>query len=325
MSILLSNNASSLLVAPILAADTSLTVVTADAALFPQPTGSDYFLVTLEDRRVVPNLREIVTCTARSAGTLTITRAQEGTAASNFFTGSVVSLRLTAGAIFAVRAEEAALRAAADAAEIVARDAAILVETLRAEAAEAAEVAARVAAIVAEQTTRAAADTAEATARAASDATLLALRNTDISNLNAAIANNAANIAAETAARIAADAAEVTARNAAIAAAVLVEKNRALAAEALLAAAAPPGYPNLYSYTYGYFWTQGSTTGYVAGSTVPASVFTGTRSYDAAPSSGPSVGTWMFMSIPSIEINFNPATDAPSGDYLVTALFQRVA
>lgn len=57
---LFSNNAVSLLAAPISATATSLTVMAGYGSLYPQPTGngSDYFLITLEDQHA--SVREII-------------------------------------------------------------------------------------------------------------------------------------------------------------------------------------------------------------------------------------------------------------------------
>jgi hypothetical protein len=70
-------------------------------AAFPALGAGDYIYLTLEDRRVVPNLREIVRCTARADAVLTIVRAQDGTVAQDFFTGSTVSARLNRAALTA--------------------------------------------------------------------------------------------------------------------------------------------------------------------------------------------------------------------------------
>ena len=75
------NNAFSTLASGIGTGDTSLTVDSGDGALFPSPTGADYFYATLID---TANNLEIVKCTARSTDTLTITRAQEGTTATAY-------------------------------------------------------------------------------------------------------------------------------------------------------------------------------------------------------------------------------------------------
>ena len=79
---LFSNNAVSLLTAPISATSTSLTVMTGHGALYPQPTGdgSDYFLITLEDQSAF--VREIIKVTGRTGDTFTFLlsdRGQEGT------------------------------------------------------------------------------------------------------------------------------------------------------------------------------------------------------------------------------------------------------
>lgn len=78
---LFTNNAISLLAAPISASATSLTVMAGFGVLYPQPTGdgSDFFLITLEDQAA--SVREIVSVTARAGDTFTIVRAQEGTIA----------------------------------------------------------------------------------------------------------------------------------------------------------------------------------------------------------------------------------------------------
>jgi hypothetical protein len=78
---LFSNNATSLLAAPISQIATSLTVMAGYGRLFPQPVDpGDYFLVTLENQ--AGNAREILKVGGRSGDTFTnILRAQEGTAA----------------------------------------------------------------------------------------------------------------------------------------------------------------------------------------------------------------------------------------------------
>ena len=79
---LFTNNAVSLLAAPIGSSSTSLTVMAGYGSLYPQPVGdgSDYFLITLEDQAATT--REIIRVTARVGDTFTqILRAQEGTIA----------------------------------------------------------------------------------------------------------------------------------------------------------------------------------------------------------------------------------------------------
>ena len=96
MSLLFTNNAVSTLAAGIGSGDLSLTVQAADGNLFPNPTGNDSFLITLQD---ASNNIEICECTSRSGDALTIVRAQEGTTALAFLSGDSVELRITAGVL----------------------------------------------------------------------------------------------------------------------------------------------------------------------------------------------------------------------------------
>lgn len=73
---------------------TEWTVATGEGALFPT-TGD--FHVTCED--------EIVKCTSRTGDVLTVTRAQEGTAAAAHTAGKAVELRVTAGVIENIQSE----------------------------------------------------------------------------------------------------------------------------------------------------------------------------------------------------------------------------
>ena len=94
-TLVFSNNASALLAATINTVATTIQVATGAGALFPAPTATQYFKITLED--AAGNI-EICHCTSRSADLLTVTRAQEGTAARNW-TASLarVEMRPTAG------------------------------------------------------------------------------------------------------------------------------------------------------------------------------------------------------------------------------------
>lgn len=79
---LFTNNAVSLLTAPISATATSLNLMAGHGADFPQPVGdgSDFFFVTLEDQAAT--VREIIKVTGRTGDTLTFSladRGQEGT------------------------------------------------------------------------------------------------------------------------------------------------------------------------------------------------------------------------------------------------------
>jgi hypothetical protein len=79
---LFTNNAVSLLAAPISATATSLQVLPGHGALYPQPGSGDFFLITLENQNAT--LREIIKVTGRSGDTFTFSladRGQEGTTA----------------------------------------------------------------------------------------------------------------------------------------------------------------------------------------------------------------------------------------------------
>jgi Head domain of trimeric autotransporter adhesin len=92
---LFTNNAVSLLTAPLSPLSTSLTVIPGHGALFPQPTGdgSDYFLITLEDQAAT--IREIIKVTGRAGDTLTFSLADRALEAAAGVTH--VPLAWTAG------------------------------------------------------------------------------------------------------------------------------------------------------------------------------------------------------------------------------------
>lgn len=93
MTQLFTNNASGTLSVQAEIGHTTLTLQSSEGPLFPTPTGSDFFQVSIEDTG--GNL-EICTCTSRSGDVLTVTRGQENTSAQVFATGSRVEIRLTA-------------------------------------------------------------------------------------------------------------------------------------------------------------------------------------------------------------------------------------
>lgn len=94
------NNASSLLAATINAAATTVQVGAGEGALFPSPTGSEYFLVALVN---AAGDLEIVKCTSRTGDLLTVVRAQEGTSAATWTNGATrVELRVTKGTMEAM-------------------------------------------------------------------------------------------------------------------------------------------------------------------------------------------------------------------------------
>jgi hypothetical protein len=91
-----SNNGSATLAAGILGGNTSLTVQGGEGALFPTVGAGLYAKIALED--VSGNI-EIVHLTSRAGDVLTVTRAQEGTFALAFASGSRVENRVTAGTL----------------------------------------------------------------------------------------------------------------------------------------------------------------------------------------------------------------------------------
>ena len=97
---LFTNNADSVLNGALAEVSTSLVVKAGDGAKFPNPTGGDFFLVTLYQKVGTTEVNhEIVKCTTRSTDTLTIVRAQEGTTAKVFADADPIELRATAGAM----------------------------------------------------------------------------------------------------------------------------------------------------------------------------------------------------------------------------------
>ena len=88
---LFTNNAKSTLASGITDVATSLTVASGEGALFPNPSGGDFFMVTLDDGTNI----EIVKVTARATDVFTIVRAQEGTPGTAFLAGDKVELRTT--------------------------------------------------------------------------------------------------------------------------------------------------------------------------------------------------------------------------------------
>lgn len=110
MGVLLKNNAVSRLSSSIGTGVTALSVTSGQGALFPAPTGGDWFPVTVIK---ATGVLEVMKCTARTGDVLTVERAQESTAAQAFTVGDRVELRLTAGAMAEVIAQITALADAA--------------------------------------------------------------------------------------------------------------------------------------------------------------------------------------------------------------------
>ena len=92
-NMLFANNAATTLASGITNTATSLTVATGTGALFPSPSGSTYFYMTLAN---TAGTVEIVKCTARSTDTFTIVRGQDGTLAVAWNSGDKVEQRVVA-------------------------------------------------------------------------------------------------------------------------------------------------------------------------------------------------------------------------------------
>jgi len=86
------NNARSSLAAAISPSDTSFSVASGQGARFPNPTAGDYFWATIDNGSVL----EIIKVTARSTDSFsTVVRAQQGTTALAWNTGTRIELRIT--------------------------------------------------------------------------------------------------------------------------------------------------------------------------------------------------------------------------------------
>jgi hypothetical protein len=127
MSLKLANNAVSKLASAILATDTSLALTPGDGAKFPALGAGDWFPVTAVKS---DGTLEIMKCTAIAVDTLTVTRAQEGTAAMTFSAGDHVELRWTNAAYSDVSSRADAAQTAANAAQTTASAAAVKANNL---------------------------------------------------------------------------------------------------------------------------------------------------------------------------------------------------
>jgi len=83
--------------------DIATSLVLNDASDFPEPSGGDWFLLTLFafNDNGLENTWEIVQCTSRASNTLTIVRGQEGTVAVAWSAASKCEMRPTAGTLSA--------------------------------------------------------------------------------------------------------------------------------------------------------------------------------------------------------------------------------
>lgn len=102
MALVLKNNAVSRLASSLTTGSTTLQLTATEGSRFPLLAAGDWFPVTV--LRSTGAL-EIMRCTARAGDALTVTRAQEGTAALTFDAGDRVELRATAAALAAFQNE----------------------------------------------------------------------------------------------------------------------------------------------------------------------------------------------------------------------------
>lgn len=100
MAQLFMNNAWSFINGGINAVTTSILLTTGTGNRFPQPGPGDHFMLTLVgvDANLNEDSWEIVRVTARAGDLLTVERAQEGTTAVVWSTGTRIEMRATAGA-----------------------------------------------------------------------------------------------------------------------------------------------------------------------------------------------------------------------------------
>lgn len=96
MGVVLKNNAFGHLSTALSSTDVSLVLVTGNGTSFPSLSSGEYFYATILNGSIPA---EVVKVTSRVGDTLGIIRAQEGTTASNFPSGSLVELRVTAQSV----------------------------------------------------------------------------------------------------------------------------------------------------------------------------------------------------------------------------------
>jgi len=96
MLALFSNTASATLASSISTSSTAITVSTGMGTMFPTITAGTFFMATLTDSS---NNLEIVKVTGRTSDTLTVVRAQEGTAARAYAAADKIELRIPASVL----------------------------------------------------------------------------------------------------------------------------------------------------------------------------------------------------------------------------------
>lgn len=96
MPVILKNNAVGYLATSVTASETSFVLNSGNGAAFPALSAGQYFYATVVD---TSGVFEVVKVTARSTDILTVVRAQEGTSASSFGSGSRIEARVTAQSV----------------------------------------------------------------------------------------------------------------------------------------------------------------------------------------------------------------------------------
>ena len=95
---LFTNNAATALAKAITPTDNVLQITAGTGSYFPQPTGGNYFYLTLIQINN-PEVSEIVKCIDRTGDYLTVERGQEGTQPQIFNISDNVELRITAASL----------------------------------------------------------------------------------------------------------------------------------------------------------------------------------------------------------------------------------
>ena len=96
MPVILKNNAVGYVSTTVNAVDIGIVLNAGNGAAFPALSAGEYFYATLSD---TTGAYEVVKVTARSTDTLAVTRAQEGTVALSFNSGSRLEARVTAQSV----------------------------------------------------------------------------------------------------------------------------------------------------------------------------------------------------------------------------------
>lgn len=93
---LYANNAYSTLGSPV-SSSGQTTITVTNGAVFPSPTGNQFFRITVTLVSAPNTVIEIMYCTSRTGNNLTVMRGQEGTTATTWVTGSLCANEATKG------------------------------------------------------------------------------------------------------------------------------------------------------------------------------------------------------------------------------------